>query len=327
MSHTYHTFSIANLRLILDVEVQAGNEMAASYTAPCLWSLLDRIPRTQWPQFIRGDCAFGTDAVMSVAEEKGIPYLFKIKQTKNVKRLIEQLMLNQEWSQAGQGWEGQESDLQLMGWSKFRRVIVLRKRVAKEYCAIKEDPETKQLSLDFAAIDDSKMRIYEYAVLVTSLTDEVLTITQHYRDRADSENVFDELKNQWGWGGFTTQDLGRCQLTARAVGLIYNWWSLFVRLAEPWKHLEAITSRPLLLHAVGKQSSHAGQTFIKITSTHGKTAKVKSLLNRIVTFFESLKNAEQLSSEQRWYRILSKALEKYLNGYQLRPPILMPQPG
>ena len=45
-SHTYHTFSIANLRLILDVEVQAGNEMAASYTAPCLWSLLDRIPRT-----------------------------------------------------------------------------------------------------------------------------------------------------------------------------------------------------------------------------------------------------------------------------------------
>ena len=78
-SHTYHTFSIANLRLILDVEVQAGNEMAASYTAPSLWSLLDRIPRTQWPQFIRGDCAFGTDSVMSAAEEKGVPYLFKIK--------------------------------------------------------------------------------------------------------------------------------------------------------------------------------------------------------------------------------------------------------
>jgi hypothetical protein len=31
-----------------------------------------------------------------------------------------------------------------------------------------------------------------------------------YRDRGDAENVFDELKNQWGWGGFTTQDLKRC---------------------------------------------------------------------------------------------------------------------
>ena len=45
-SHSYHTFSIANLRLILDVEVQAGNEMAASYTAPCLWSLLDNVSST-----------------------------------------------------------------------------------------------------------------------------------------------------------------------------------------------------------------------------------------------------------------------------------------
>ena len=95
-SHTYHTFFIANLRLILDVEVQPGNQMASSYTSPDLWSLLERIPRHQWPQLIRGDCAFGTDGVMSVAEEKGIPYLFKIKQTKNVKRLIEKLMLNQE---------------------------------------------------------------------------------------------------------------------------------------------------------------------------------------------------------------------------------------
>jgi hypothetical protein len=326
-SHTYHTFSIANLRLILDVDVQPGNQMAASYTAPELWSLLERLPREHWPKFLRGDCAFGTDGVMSIAEEKGIPYLFKIKQTKNVKRLIEKLMLNQDWSMAGQGWEGQEAYLQLMGWSKLRRVIVLRKKISKDLGALREDPETKQLSFDFAEVDDGKMRIYEYAVLVTSLTDEVLTMAQHYRDRADSENVFDELKNQWGWGGFTTQDLGRCQLTARTVGLVYNWWSLFVRLADPNKHLEAITSRPLLLHAVGKQTTHAGQTFIKITSTHGKTPKVKMLLNRIVIFFKSLKDAEQLSSEQRWYRILSKALEKYLNGRLLQPPILISQSG
>ena len=99
---------------------------------------------------------------------------------------------------------------------------------------------------------------------------------------------------------------------------------LSVRLVrDPWPQY----SRPLLLHAIGKQTSHAGQTFIKITSTHGKTPKVKMLLNRIVTFFKLLKDAEQLSSEQRWYRILSKALEKYLHGRLLQPPILIPQSG
>jgi hypothetical protein len=46
--------------------------------------------------------------------------------------------------------------------------------------------------------------VYEYAVLVTSLTHEILSVA-HYRDRADAENPFDELKNHWGWGGFTTR--------------------------------------------------------------------------------------------------------------------------
>lgn len=98
-----------------------------------------------------------------------------------------------------------------------------------------------------------------------------------------------------------------------------------MRLADPNKHLEAITSRPLLLHAVGKQTTHAGQTIIKITSTHGRTEKVKLFLGRITAFFKDLKNsAEQLTGHQRWYRILSKAVEKYLQGRQLQPPICIP---
>ena len=71
---------------------------------------------------------------------------------------------------------------------------------------------------------------------MTSLKDEVLSIAQHYRDRADSENNFDELKNQWGWGGFTTKDKKRCQLMARITALIYNWWTIFMRLGIPDKH-------------------------------------------------------------------------------------------
>ena len=43
-----------------------------------------------------------------------------------------------------------------------------------------------------------KFDAYEYAVLVTNLDEEILTLAYHYRDRADCENNFDELKNQWG---------------------------------------------------------------------------------------------------------------------------------
>ena len=108
----------------------------------------------------------------------------------------------------------------------------------------------------------------------------------------------------------------RATIWQRAISCVVNppqphWLNIFVRLAEPDKHLEAITSRPLLLHSVGKQTTHAGQTYISISSTHGETGRVQKLLNRIATFFNELKTiTEQLTSEQKWYRILSKAVEK-----------------
>jgi len=71
-------------------------------------------------------------------------------------------------------------------------------------------------------------------------------------------NGFDELKNQWGWGGYTTQDIEQCNLSAQAVALVYHWWSGYMRLANPKARLEAITSRPLLLAAVGRLTEHAG---------------------------------------------------------------------
>ena len=52
--------------------------------------------------------------------------------------------------------------------------------------------------------------MYECAVLVTTAAvKDALSVAQLYRDRADAENIFDERNNQWGWSGFTTQDLAR----------------------------------------------------------------------------------------------------------------------
>ena len=133
----------------------------------------------------------------------------------------------------------------------------------------------------------------------------------------DSENNFDELKNQWGWGGFTTQDLARCQLMARMVALVYNWWTLFVRLAQPHKHFEAISSRPLLLHGVATQTRHGGQTRLTVTSTHAKQSAIQAILTNPASFLATLKStAEQLTDAQRLRAILTRAFAKFM----LTPP-------
>ena len=181
-----------------------------------------------------------------------------------------------------------------------------------------------QMSLSFVEIGPGA-DAYEYGVLVTTLEEEILTLAQLYRDRADSENPFDELKNQWGWAGFTTRDLPRCQLMARFIALVYNWWNLFVRLAEPDKHLEAVTSRPLLLSAIAETTRHARQTTLRVASSHAKAGWASKVLSSIARFLRELTHtAEQLMAHQRWHRILSRAVRSWLGGRLLRaPPRLM----
>lgn len=104
---------------------------------------------------------------------------------------------------------------------------------------------------------------------------------------------------------------------ASLIALVYDWWSLFARLADPDHHREAITSRPLLLHGVARQTRHAGQTRLTVTSSHGRREKVVAALRRIAEFFRNLRlNAEQLTAREKWLRILAEALRKYLHGRQ-----------
>ena len=60
---------------------------------------------------------------------------------------------------------------------------------------------------------------------------------------------------------------------------------------------------------------------------HGEQQTARRAYLRIARFFAGLREkAEQLDAVQRWYRILSEALRRYLSGRQLTPPARL-QPG
>ncbi len=189
--HSYHTYSMAGTRLVLDVDVMPGNANTSKHFAPGLWALLDRIPHEQWPALLRGDSGFGNEPIMREAGQRGLAYLFKLRLTKNVKRMIERLSPQMEWAGTGHGWQAKESQLRLTGWSRQRRVVILRRRV-KGDLAISSNSGQGQQMLSFVEIS-ACTGVYEYSVAVTTLDEEVVSFAQLYRDRADSENIFDEL--------------------------------------------------------------------------------------------------------------------------------------
>jgi hypothetical protein len=82
---------------------------------------------------------------------------------------------------------------------------------------------------------------HEFAVYVTDLPPDsnAWQIHQLYRDRADTENVFDELRIQWGFSGIFAKARATTELAARLLLMAYNLWMLFVRFIVPHKHTEA----------------------------------------------------------------------------------------
>lgn len=321
-SHTYHSYLMANTRLVLEVNVQPGNQSHASQTLPGLRELLERLPGHCQPAFIRGDCDWGNDPVMTELERMGKDYLFKLKRSKGVKHLIAQVHGQGKWTCFDDQWELKESKLQLQGWQRRRRVVIVRRRLNKDALIGLEYDNSGQQELAFVEGPED-MRLFEYSVLVTSLNDDLVALMQHYRERADGENNFDEIKNQWGWGGFVTQQLQTSQIMARTVALIYNWWNLFVRLAIPEKHHEAISSRPLLLSSVGRLSESGRQRRMVITSTHAQKTIIERAYTRIHTFFSWLKaNAPQLNVQERWSLIVTKSMEVFTGQtpLQMLPP-------
>ena len=321
-SHALHTYWVGNLRLVLDVVVSPGKEHSAGKARPGLVSVLDKLEPKQRPALVRGDCGFGNEPFIAELEERGQPYLFKLRQTAGVKKLLTRQFARDDWTTPGpsdQGWSAVQDVLKLSGWDKSRRVVILR-RAVKTDLALSRKTEDQQIEL---LMPDKDVQAWEYAVLVTSSAYPLEVFGQLYRDRADCENGFDELKNQWGWGGFTTQDIERCQASARAVALVYNWWSWYCRAAQPGARMEAITSRALLLAGVGRAVKHAGQTTLYLTPMHAATGKLMALLANVRAALSHVRAvAEQLPSINRWTAFLNYVVAKITRPL---PPWIAPE--
>jgi hypothetical protein len=326
-SHAFHTYWMAGLRLCLDVEVRPGNEDGVNYGLDGMFDWLDAQPRARWPQFVRGDCGYGQEGVMARCEKSSLGYLFKLRRTKNARALLLHLesATQSVLKPIGQGWEAAEAELQLDGWTRRRRVIALRRRMetAPGPRAQRRGDKRRALPLwkNCGVQATVELLEFEYQLLVTNLHHEPMTLALLYRERGDAENPFDELKNQWGWGGFTSRKLRVCQTSARMIVLVSNWWSLYARLIEPQQHHEAVRSRPRLLGGVARQSQHAGQRRLAVRLLHGDAPELRPRIVRAMSFLRDLlATAQQLEPLERWRRIMCHVFAEQMKTAGPAPP-------
>lgn len=211
------------------------------------------------PWLNRADLGFAHEDILAwheVSPERP-KYLMKLKMTRNVRRAIP--------SMAEEAWQGSsshgvlqvaETRLLLSGWSKERRVIVGRRLRGIVSAAA-----------GGTFWDEAK---HEFEAYVTNLSESEASpwqIVDLYRKRADAENVFDELKNQWGFAGFCSGKKEVTALAARLQLLTYNLWNLFLRLMEPSRHIEAFQGRRWFLLIAARLVERKGRKELQISTS------------------------------------------------------------
>lgn len=288
----------ARTRLCLHLEWRPGDTVSATDWQPAMDKLWSHPTIRERLWLNRGDAGFGQEAIMAWHEQAGEPrpkYLFKLRLTSNVRRAIAKV----PWPL----WEGAptlgcqqiaETTVKLHGWSRERRVVIVR--------TLKPVNPTPQDEFWDTPEDD-------VAVYVTNLEKSEATLEQIallYAQRADTENVFDELKNQWGFRGYCSQRAVVTELAARLVLLTYNLWSLFTRLMglTPGHHSEAVKSRRDFLFLAAQVVESGRQRVVKLAVKSEWWAVLKACYERLRTWLAT--TAPQLEAAGTLLRRLAR---------------------
>jgi hypothetical protein len=288
----------ARTRLCLHLEWRPGDTVSATDWQPAMEKLWSHPTIRERLWLNRGDLGFGQEAIIAWHEqagEKRPKYLFKLKLTSNVRRAIARV----PWPL----WEGAptvgcqqlaETTVQLHGWSRERRIVIVR--------TLKPTNPSPQ-DLFWGTPED------EVVVYVTNLeTGEAKPeqVALLYAQRADTENVFDELKNQWGFRGYCSQRAVVTELAARLVLLTYNLWSLFTRLMglNPGHHTEAVKSRRDFLFLAAQVVASGRQRTVKLAVKAEWWTVLKSCYERLRTWLAA--TAPQLEAQGDFLRRLAR---------------------
>lgn len=157
---------------------------------------------------LRCDSGFCSGAFMGLVEAQGIAYIIPARLLSTVRRRVSAL---QDWVEIDARLAVSEFSYQAEGWTKARRVVVVRHRV--------EDRREGRLLLEVPG--------YTYSVYVTNLTLPALHVRRLYQGRADSENRIKELLQDFAISGFVSHKFWATEAAFRMACCAYNLMSLF----------------------------------------------------------------------------------------------------
>jgi hypothetical protein len=169
----------------------------------------------------RADSGFCSETILKFIEGKNIAYVMSCKLYANLQSAIYSVA---KWQPLGMGIWITEMEFKQGGWSKPRRIIVI-----KQQEEVRKKSTGKKLTSLFKLEDIDKDKVYKtrYHAFVSNQELPAVEIWEQYKRRGDAENRIKELKEDFGVQGFCMDNFCATETAMRFVMVAYNLMSLF----------------------------------------------------------------------------------------------------
>jgi hypothetical protein len=199
----------AECRMVISAWLRPGNTTDSSNAQNFLQEVLNVFGSKHQIGLLRCDSGFCVGGFLDYVEAKGLSYVVVTRLQTTIKQRIAGI---QDWVELDEQTSVSEFGYQAQGWSKARRVVVVRYR-------IKELAEAGRPLLETPG--------YAYSAYTTNLTLPALQVRTLYLGRADSENRIRELLQDFAISGFVSQKFWATEAAFRLACWAYNLMSLF----------------------------------------------------------------------------------------------------
>ena len=208
---THHPLlaGLAEAKWIVHGWLRAGNAATANNVRNFMDECLALIEGLATIWLVRADNGFFDGKFLDFLEEKGLSYLVKARMTKGVKLACPGVA---SWIRVGRGIEVGEARIQLLGWTRERRLVVIRQE--------KSEKETKAHGKELFHYPG-----YLFQAIVTDRAIEgmdAVTVYRTYNGRAEFENRIKELKRGCGLEGFCMDSFTATECVLRTLCLVHN---------------------------------------------------------------------------------------------------------
>ena len=229
----------AECRMVITAWLRPGNTSDSSNVENFFREVLAVMGPRHRIGLLRADSGFCIGGFLDLLEANGISYIVVARVMATIKRRLAGL---KDWVELDGRTAVSEFLYQAQGWSKARRVVVVRHRI--------QDQRSGRMLLEVPG--------YSYSVYVTNLSLPAIQVRALYQGRADSENRIKELLQDFAISGFVSQKFWATEAAFRMACLAYNLMSLFRQalLGTAAKH--TLSTLRTQCFAIGASLGHSG---------------------------------------------------------------------